>query len=308
MTTDTTTSELAQHIATGYALGKPTATRLISTGFEDTNLDLTTRRQQVVAKVFAPSRARWAHRTAEIIQRARAAGGRHPRLHHDTAGQLVHHLPGGRTCLVMDRIDGADYYQLGRPPTTAELGDLADQVVLVHSLDLELDPVSDPWQITQLVPLAHTLHDVLDAEQRRLVDTAITATTAVRRDLLPVTVIHGDLTKGNVLVDHDGRIVMIDFGVAHTAPRVQELAVVAANLCHGSPTPLPQRAEHLAALYSPRAASPLTTCEHAALAAYTGAAAAMEMLGALAEWHHGNRGSEVAYLIDLGLAGLRETR
>jgi hypothetical protein len=44
-----------------------------------------------------------------------------------------------------------------------------------------------------------------------------------------------------------------------------------------------------------------------ALRAFTRAAAAMELLGALAEWHvHGNRGTETAYLIGLELAGLRD--
>ncbi len=33
----------------------------------------------------------------------------------------------------------------------------------------------------------------------------------------------------------------------------------------------------------------------------------MELLGALAQWHcQGNRGRETEYLIDLGLAGLRD--
>jgi hypothetical protein len=37
------------------------------------------------------------------------------------------------------------------------------------------------------------------------------------------------------------------------------------------------------------------------------AAAAMELLGALAEWHlHGHPTADTEYLIELGLAGLRD--
>jgi hypothetical protein len=49
---------------------------------------------------------------------------------------------------------------------------------------------------------------------------------------------------------------------------------------------------------------PLSAAEWTALRAFTRAGAAMELLGALAEWHAGNRSPETAYLIDLGLAGL----
>ena len=47
--------------------------------------------------------------------------------------------------------------------------------------------------------------------------------------------------------------------------------------------------------------------QRSALREFARAAAAMELLGALAEWHlHGNRTAETEYLIGLGLAGLRD--
>lgn len=52
---------------------------------------------------------------------------------------------------------------------------------------------------------------------------------------------------------------------------------------------------------------PLDSGERTALRTFTVAAAAMELLGALAEWHlHGNHSPETGYLIDLGLAGMRD--
>lgn len=110
-----------------------------------------------------------------------------------------------------------------------------------------------------------------------------------------------------MLIGEDGQISVLDFAVANRMPRVQELAVIAANLTHGSPQPLPQRTEILADLYSAAAPTPLDHSERAALRAFSVAAAAMELIGALAEWHlHGNHNTETAYLIQLGLAGLRD--
>ncbi|MET9263741.1 hypothetical protein [Amycolatopsis sp. NPDC004079] len=46
---------------------------------------------------------------------------------------------------------------------------------------------------------------------------------------------HDDLTRGNVLLADDGTVTVLDCAVANRFPRVQEMAVVAANLTHGSP-------------------------------------------------------------------------
>jgi hypothetical protein len=59
-------------------------------------------------------------------------------------------------------------------------------------------------------------------------------------------------------------------------PRVQELAVIAANLTYGCPDPLPVRVETIAELYSAAAPVPLTPVERDALRAFAHAAAAME--------------------------------
>ncbi|GAA4989980.1 hypothetical protein GCM10023205_71540 [Yinghuangia aomiensis] len=278
--------------------------RVITTGFEDTNIALDTRTGQVVVKAFARSRGSIAARTVALLHRAIAQGVHHPELRRDAHGRTLLRYRG-TSILVMDRADGADYYTLQRPPTHDELARIVDQAALLHTIDARPAHVHDPWALTNLVPLADRMQPHLDTEQRVLVAAAVDAVARVDRPALPHALIHGDLTKGNVLATPDGGITLLDFAVAGWAPRVQDLAVMAANLTHGDPRPLTERVTQVADLYADTAS--LTDRERDALAVYGHAAAAMEFLGALAEQRlHGTVTDETAYLVDLGLAGLRD--
>ncbi|MGB3444329.1 MAG: phosphotransferase [Actinophytocola sp.] len=298
---------LLAHVADAFALGDIASFSVLTTGYEDCNVDVTTAAARVVVKVFAPGRAAGiAARTAGLITAAHAVGVRHPRLHRDAHGALVlsYHQ---HQVLVMDFVPGQTIYDRGRAPSRSELAGIVEQAAAIHTIDAHLEFVFDPWAITNLAPLAGQLRDVLNTEQSRLVGQALEEAASVDRAVLPVVLIHADLTKGNVLIGADGAVSVLDFAVANRFPRVQELAVMAANLTHGSPEPLPTRVETIAELYSAAAEVPLSTVERVALRAFARAAAAMELLGALAEWHHhGNRGPETEYLIGLGLAGLRD--
>jgi hypothetical protein len=296
---------LLRLVADRCRLGDITDWHVITTGFEDCNVRMRCAHATVVVKVFGTHRQHLAGRTAEILRRVVAAGVNHPRLHTDQNGLLLHRRRG-TSALVMDAVDAADYYALDRPPTRSELTGIVDQAALVHTIDAEPDPVDDPWAVTNLGTLYTRMRPFLDAEHDRLAHRALTALDGVDRATLPHVFAHGDLTKGNVLAcETTGRIHLVDFAVANRLPRIQELAVAAANLTHGAPEPLPQRAELLGDLYA--AACGLTGHERRALPVFAFAAAAMEYLGALAEQHlGGNTGDEVAYLVDLGSTGLRQ--
>jgi Ser/Thr protein kinase RdoA (MazF antagonist) len=302
----TSLPELVAHVAADYRLGDVGDWSVLATGYEDCNIDLRAGRTRVVIKVFAVGRpAGIAARTAGIIAAVRQAGVRHPRLHADAAGGQVHEYDGHQL-LVMDFAPGRTFYDLGRPPDQAELARVVEQAARIHSCGARPEPVFDSWAIANLVPLAGQVGDLLDARQRRLVDAAIAAMARVGFWSLPVTLIHADLTAGNVLLGPDGEITVLDFALANRWPRLQELAVIAASLLHGSPGALPARLEAVARLYSAAGPAPLTPAEEAALPAFGQAAAAMELLGGLNQWRQGNRGPETDSLIEIGTAGLRD--
>jgi Ser/Thr protein kinase RdoA (MazF antagonist) len=301
----TSLPDLVDHVAAEYRLGRVDDWSVLATGYEDCNIDLRAQRARVVVKVFAAGRpAGIAERTAGIIAAVTAAGVRHPRLHADAAGSDVHAFDGHRL-LVMDFAPGQTFYDLGRPPDEAELAAVVEQAARIHGTDARPEPVFDSGAIANLVPLAGQVGDLLDPEQRRLVDRAIAELARVDFASLPTTLIHADLTGGNVLLGPDGAITVLDFALANRWPRLQELAVIAASLLHGSPDALPTRMDTVARLYSAAGPQPLTAAEEAAVPAFGRAAAAMELLGGLNQWRQGNRGQETDSLIDIGTTGLR---
>ena len=307
---------LAQAAAASCGLGTVHDWAPISTGYEDPTLAITTSTGRYVIKTFAarPDGPDLARRAADIIHAATATAARHPRLlpaadRHD--GKHVHTGPGGVRYLVMNHIDGHDLYTLGRPVTWEETAQLIEQLTRLHSLPLAPAPVRDPWAIEQLVPTAAAVHQHLAAPDRHLVGVAINAMADVDTGALPHALIHGDITKGNVLIDTTGEVILIDYGAAGRHPRIQELAVAAANLTAGIPAALPERLAVLARQYSDQlrknGQQPLTAAEYDALPAYGMAAAAMEFLGAAREYHlHQDRSDETLMLLDIGRAGMRE--
>ncbi|HEX4833595.1 MAG TPA: phosphotransferase [Trebonia sp.] len=302
----TSLPELVGHVAGEYRLGAVRDWSVIDTGYEDCNLDVRGDRGRVVVKVFAAGRpASVPARTAGIIARAQDAGVRHPRLHPDRGGAVVHGYDG-HYLVVMDHVAGSSYYELGRPPTEDELGLVVEQAARIHRIDARPEPVFDPWAIANLVPLAGQVGHLLDPEQRGLVDAAVAELGDVRTGDLPHALIHADLTAGNVLLGPGGQVTILDFALANWWPRLQELAVIAASLMHGSPGSLPERMAAVAGRYSAVAATPLTAAELAALDSFGRWAAAMELLGGLNMWLQGSRGPETDQLISIGTAGLRD--
>ena len=298
--------ELVAHVAAEYRLGGVVDWSVLATGYEDCNIDLRTKQARVVVKVFAATRpAGMAGRTAGVIEAVREAGVRHPRLHADAAGDDVHSYDGHQL-LVMDFAPGRTFYDLGRPPDQAELARLVEQAARIHACQARPGQVFDSWAIANLVPLAGQVGGLLDACQRRLVDDAISAMAAASFWSLPVTLIHADLTAGNVLLGPGGELTVLDFALANRWPRLQELAVIAASLMHGSPGTLPERMRRVARMYSAVATVPLSAREEEALDKFGRWAAAMELLGGLNMWMRGARGPETDLLLAIGTAGLRD--
>lgn len=298
-------TQVIDHACRHLDLGQVRHWSTYTTGYEDTTLALDTTQGRYVLKAFTVERAFLARRTAAVIGAAQRAGVAHPHLYATTDGATAHTCPLGIPYLVMDRVHGRDFYTLGRPPSPSELTRLIAHVARLHTVQLTLPPVRDPWAIPHLASAARQVDRFLDEEDRVLVRAALAAMAEVDTAALPRALIHGDLTQGNVLVNGAGQVVLIDYATASRHPRIQELAVAAANLTAADPLPLPERLAALAVTYTDH--HRLSTDEHRALPAYGMAAAAMEYLGALRTQHlDQTHDAENAYVLHLGQVGLRQ--
>lgn len=105
----------------------------------------------------------------------------------------------------------------------------------------------------------------------------------------------------------DGKIYVFDFSVANWYPRIQELAVIIANLLHddNDDLSLEDKSKLIADEYSQF--SPLTDEERRYLPDYALAGIAMEFLGAHQEkFINGIDNEENAYWMKLGREGLKK--
>jgi len=269
-------------------------------GYDDCNVVLETGRGRYVVKILSAMRSRpMCARYVRVVDRALAAGVRHPRLLPARGRVLLHHPESDNQLVVMDFVEGRTFLELREHPRPDEVAAVVEQVGRLHLVDLVPEPLHDWWAIPNIGALCDEMAPLLRDDDRAHVIAAARAFRGLDVAALPHALSHGDLTKANVMRRDAGGIAILDFAVANRYPRVHDLAMVAVNLMHGDPMSLPCRVELLAALYAERA--PLTAEERRALPVYVFATAAMELLGASREWSvKGNRSDETRYLMDLG--------
>ncbi|MEU7372110.1 phosphotransferase [Streptomyces albidoflavus] len=274
-------------------------------GYDDCNIMADTRDGRYVVKIFHTSRSpALCARYVDVVRRVTEAGVAHPRLHRADGSALLHHRPTGNRLMVMDRVEGTTFLDADACPDDTELDSVVEQTYRIHTLDLYPEYVHDWWAIPQIATLAAEVAHLLTPEDQDRVAAAVETFGRLRVGTLPQVFSHGDLTKANLIRTPSGVPAVLDLAVSNRYARVHDLSMLAVNVLHGSPRPLPERVALLTGLYARH--EPLTAAEHAALPGYVLAAAAMELLGAEREWsREGNRSEETRYLRELGRTTLR---
>ncbi|MGH3713196.1 MAG: phosphotransferase [Micromonosporaceae bacterium] len=296
---------LLGRVAAAHGLGPVRRYSVINVGYEDCNVALDCHAGRFVLKVFSSVRTHAAAaRVVDVVAHAMKIGVRHPRLLLDETGVGLHtDQVSGRRYMVMEFVHGQTFHDLDRPPTDDELREVIAQAALIHSLDLDPGFVFDPWAVPNISALSETVRSHIDPDTMAVVDFAARRMRELDPRGLPHVLIHGDMTRGNILLAATGEVVVLDFAVANRYPRIQELAVIAANLMHGDRRPLRDRAHGLADMYDKH--HRLGSEERVALERYTHAAVAMEFLGAArARFVNGDPSEETTRLLKLGRTGL----
>lgn len=300
---------VVKRLSSAYQIGEPTDFYVIEMGYEDCNVIVNTPDGKYVAKIFSKVRTpEDIIRYATIMEKAVEAGVNHPPLIKTTDGNVVYTdtQADGISMVLMQFIKGQSFLELNRAPNQAEFQQVLEQAAKINRIDFRPPYLFDSWAIPNIQVMFDKVKEFIKPEDISLVEQAMAKYTEIPVDDLPHGFVHGDFTKANVLKGDDEKIYILDFSVTNWYPRIQELAVITANLLHdvNNPMTLKEKCEMVADEYSKL--NPLTPDERAHLYAYTLAGVAMEFMGAQQEKYiNGNDSEETDYWLELGREGLR---
>jgi Ser/Thr protein kinase RdoA (MazF antagonist) len=295
-----------ERVAEAYKLGDVANYRVIEVGYEDCNVKLDAGRGKFLVKIFAKSRSgSEITRYSEILRVATDQGVRMPHLIRSAIGD-VYKDETGLEMVLLQYIAGKTFYELSRAPSHEELDKVLEQAARINGLKLRPTPLFDSWSVQNLEGIYEKIHHTLDRADLQLVDEARRRFRSVPLPALPHAFVHGDITKANTILSNDGKVYIIDFAVANWYPRIQELAVIGANLMHEVSTGHRPRevATKLVEAYQKHNA--LTSEEERHLPQYLIGAIAMEFLGGSSMKLQYGQSDETKYWIELGRKSLRE--
>lgn len=295
-----------ERLCAAYDIGTPVGSSVIEVGYEDCNVVIEADQDKYLAKMFAKTRtAEDITRYTTTMQKVVEAGVHHPELLTTSSGEVTH-TDNGITLVLMGFVEGKTFFELDRAPDAEERKAVLEQAAKVNSIDYKPAHLFDSWAIPNIRTMFDKVRQFVEPDDLKLVEQVMAQYEAIPVADLPHCFVHGDFTKTNVLKGNDGKIYILDFSVANWYPRIQELAVIAANLLHNdSDSSLQAKCEIIANEYNQF--NPLTDNERKHLPAYALAGVAMEFMGAHQEKHiNGNDTEETDYWLRLGREGLRK--
>ncbi len=207
--------------------------------------------------------------------------------------------------VLMNFIDGKTFLELDRAPNTAELEKAIEQAAIINRIDYHPQYIFDSWAIPNITEMYRRVSRFIEPDDKKLVETAIAEYATIAVDLLPHCFVHGDFTKANVIKADNGELYILDFAVSTWYPRIQELAVITANLIYdkSSAMALRKRCDLVASMYNRY--NPLSSEEKYSLYQYTLAGIAMEFMGSHQERYiNGNDTKETKYWFEYGRTSL----
>jgi len=300
---------VVSRLCEAYKIGDLLKFSIIGVGYEDCNVYIETSSGAYVAKMFSKERNQEdIIRYSTIIEKAVVTGVNHPPLIKTIANAVVYcdKEANGTSMVLMKFIGGKTFFELNRAPNGEELRQVIEQAVKINRISYHPSYLFDSWAIPNIKAMFDKVKQFINPNDLELVERAISMYAEIPVGNLPQCFVHGDFTKANVLKGEDGKIYILDFSVSNWYPRIQELAVISANLLHendGSSF-ISDRVKLVLSEYDKF--NPLSGEEKQHLYAYALAGVAMEFMGAHQEkFIKGNDSEETDYWLNLGRNGLK---
>lgn len=295
-------------ICNAYSVGDAVGFSTIYTGYEDYNVDIVAQNGEYVAKIFASDiDDQTIARYSEIMANVMAAGVNHPSLLKTKNGQYVHRYNenGNLSMVLMDYIEGKTFGELGLI-SRSDITEVLRQASIINNIDYKPSYVNDTWAVQNIESLSESVTKYLPLEEQNIVAAIVGKFKNIPIETLPHCFVHGDLHKANLIKGDDGKIYPIDFSVSNYYPRIQELAVISANLLHNNKygKTLKNITLEVADIYG--RFNPLTKEEKENLYVYTLAVKTMTLLGGYKEkFINGQKNAETEEWINGASQGLK---
>ena len=132
--------------------------------------------------------------------------------------------------VVMEYINGKDFYSLGVLPNNEQLKKIAIEMAKLNSIEYKPTFIYDKWAIVNFIEEYNKNINLVDDEYKDYIHTAFKLFKTCDLQKLKHGFVHGDIIVTNVMKSQD-EIYFIDFSVSNYLPRIVDLAVTICDLC-----------------------------------------------------------------------------
>jgi Ser/Thr protein kinase RdoA (MazF antagonist) len=302
--------QVIKRLSNAYDIGDVIDFSIIEIGFEDCNIIVKTKKEKYVVKIFSKERTKGdVLRYSKIMEEAFKSGANHPELLKTIKGDLVFSdsQANNISMVLMRFINGKTFLETNSTPDIEDLKSIINQVVKISEIKYKPPYVFDSWAIPNIREVFNEIKSDLSGDDRYLLERVIDLYLDIPIKKLPHCFVHGDITKANVLKGDDGILYILDFSVSNWYPRIQELAVISANLLYSEndSKSLKDRVDLVISEYEK--ISSLSADEKMYLYNYSLAGVAMEFMGAFREkFIKKNTSEETDYWLNLGRNSLEK--
>lgn len=275
-----------------YEIGKLQFFSTIALATEDQNLCFQTDKGEYIARVFSEDRTiEDIEKEIEVTNKMIEKGFQHPQLYKNKEGGFITtDSDTKQNILVMDFAEGKSFSNLQRTPRWKEAIRIAEQAILIHHTDYKPRDIKEKWAISNISALYKEATETRNfpVKDLGLIRQAVAMYQSIPLDKLPHCLVHGALTKNNVLRKKWEEVTFLNFSSSNYLPRIHELAVMASDLIQDEtsrkPLPLEVKTKYLVKLFDRLDPEfPITKQERKSLYPYSIAAAAVSLMKGYSE-------------------------
>jgi Ser/Thr protein kinase RdoA (MazF antagonist) len=220
---------ILKNVCLDYRLGKLIDFSKKVFGYQDFNLLFKTTQGRFFAKIFSNQTKVESQEYINLMLKVISSGVSYPKLLKSNLDYLYSNKVNGRNYFlcVQKYIDGKNFYELKSDPNIKEVIQIAKQAALINKMDYKPKYcVVDTWATRSLIEQYHVKQKAINTYENKLIEPILKDFKDIDLSKLPYCFTHGDLIHTNVMKDINGKIWIIDFGVASYQPRIMELAVL----------------------------------------------------------------------------------